>query len=154
MVNRRIMLIGPTGCGKTTLANILNTYEGPLRKTQDMMFGEHTIDVPGSYLENPWMYRHLISAAQNHAGHILVLVDQSAPRDIGSPGFARVFNCPVAGVVTKCDLNPENESHSFNQLERLGVERPYFKVTAADVNKMATGLEELKTYLAESGGIQ
>ncbi len=144
------MLMGPTGCGKTTLANILNDYKGPLRKTQDMIFGEHTIDVPGSYIENPWMYRHLISAAQNHAGHILVLADPSGGAEVCSPGFARVFTCPVSGVATKNDQASEREDGCFKILERLGVDPPFFKISA----KTGTGIQELKTYLSEKGLIQ
>lgn len=115
-----------------------------------MIFGKHTIDVPGSYIENPWMYRHLISAAQNHAAHILVLADQSrcTGTDACAPKFAKVFTCPVTGVVTKSDLNPENEARCFTQLERLGVQPPYFKVS------WGKGMGKLKTYLSESGGIQ
>lgn len=94
MRKKRIMVIGPTNCGKTTLVNALNDYNGPLRKTQDIIYGKNTIDVPGSYVENTWMYKHLIATAQD-ASHILILVDQSKCVDVYSPGFAKAFKCPV-----------------------------------------------------------
>ena len=139
------MVIGSGKSGKTSLVNAINDYHGPLRRTQDMIFGKYTIDVPGAYLENPWMYKHLISAAQNNAGHVLILVDQSNVTEIYSPGFAKVFRCPVTGVITKADMNPENKGVCKRQLKTIGVEPPYFSVSM----KTGEGLEELKDHLRE-----
>ena len=140
---RRVMVIGTGKSGKTALVDAINGEKRPPRKTQDMIFGKYTIDVPGAYLENPWMYKHLISAAQNNAGHILILVDQSNPVDKYSHGFAKVFRYPVTGVITKCDLHPENEGICRKQLKYIGVEEPYFRVSV----KTGEGIEELKEYV-------
>ena len=61
MRKKRIMVIGPKGCGKTTLVNSINDYDGPLRRTQDTIYGRETIDVPSAYIENAWMYKHMIA---------------------------------------------------------------------------------------------
>ena len=50
-MKKKIMIIGPRQVGKSTLANLLNHTDKPLRKTQDAIFGEKTIDVPAAYLE-------------------------------------------------------------------------------------------------------
>jgi ethanolamine utilization protein EutP len=142
MRKKRVMVIGPTHCGKTTLINILNDYDGPLRKTQDMIYGKNTIDVPGSYIENPWMYKHLIAAAQD-ASHVLILVDQSRYDNIYSPGFAKAFRCPVVGVITKIDLMPENEDLCLRQLTHIGVPEPYYKISVPT----GIGIDALKEYL-------
>lgn len=133
------MVIGPTGCGKTTLVNLLNNYSGPLRKTQNIIYGEKTMDVPGSYIENAWMYKHLIAAAQD-ASHVLILVDQSKCHDVYSPGFAKAFTCPVIGVVSKCDLAPENQVLALQKLKNLGIKEPYYKISVPN----GTGIEALK----------
>lgn len=143
MKKKRVMVIGPTHCGKTTLVNELNEYDGPLRKTQDTIYGEKTIDVPSSYVAIPWMYKHLIATAQNAASHILLLVDQSNPIEVYSPGFAKIFNCPVIGVISKCDLKPENESVCLKQLKHIGVSEPYFKISVPE----RIGIEALKAFL-------
>lgn len=122
------MVIGPTNCGKTTLVNALNDYDGPLRKTQDIIYGKNTIDVPGSYIENTWMYKHIIAAAQD-ASHVLILVDQSRCINVYSPGFAKAFRCPVIGVITKSDLMIENEDLCFRQLKEIGILEPYYKIS-------------------------
>ena len=142
MRRKRIMVIGPTGCGKTSLVNALNKYEGPLRRTQNLIYGENTIDVPGSYIENAWMYKHLISAAQD-ASHVLILVDPTDAGDVYSPGFAKTFRCPVIGVITKCDLQPSNEDAAVKKLKRLGIEEPYYRISVPDGTGMAALKERL-----------
>lgn len=134
--------MGPTNCGKTTLVNALNDYDGPLRKTQDIIYGKNTIDVPGSYIENPWMYKHLIAAAQD-ASHVLILIDQSRCAHVYSPGFAKAFRCPVIGVITKIDLVTENEEWCFQQLKQVGISEPYYRISALK----GTGMEALKEFL-------
>jgi ethanolamine utilization protein EutP len=142
MRKKRIMVIGPTHCGKTTLVNILNDYDGPLRKTQDMIYGVNTIDVPGSYIEIPWMYKHLIAAAQD-ASIVLILVDQSKYSNIYSPGFAKAFRCPVIGVIIKSDLMPENQELCLKQLKHIGVSEPYYNISISS----GVGVADLKQYL-------
>lgn len=142
MRKKRVMVIGPANCGKTTLVNALNDYDGKLRKTQDIIYGLNTMDVPGSYIENAWMYKHIISAAQD-ASHILILVDQSKNVDFYSPGFAKVFSCPVIGIITKCDLMKENECKCIKQLKKMGIEEPYFKIDFSS----GEGISALKEYL-------
>lgn len=142
MRKKRIMVIGPTKCGKTTLVNMLNDYDGPLRKTQDIIYGKNTIDVPGSYIENPWMYKHLIAAAQD-ASHVLILVDQSRNTNVYSPGFAKAFRCPVIGVITKIDLMVENEDLCLRQLKQIGIHAPYYKISGPS----GVGMVDLKEYL-------
>ncbi len=142
MRKKRVMVIGPTKCGKTTLVNTLNDYHGPLRKTQDIIYGKNTIDVPGSYIENPWMYKHIIAASQD-ASHVLILVDQSRCINVYSPGFAKAFRCPVIGVITKSDLMPENEDYCLKKLSQIGVLEPYHKISVTT----GVGMAALKEYL-------
>ncbi len=146
MRKKRIMVIGPSRCGKTTLVNALNNYDGKLRRTQDMIYGPNTIDVPGSYIENTWMYKHIIAAAQD-ASHVLILVDQSRCTEVYSHGFAKAFRCPVIGVITKSDLMPENEELCLRQLKMIGVTEPYFHISFPT----GTGIDALKEYLFETG---
>ncbi len=131
---------------QTTLVNALNDYDGPLRRTPDLIYGKNTIDVPGSYIENAWMYKHIIAAAQD-ASCVLILVDQSNCTEIYSHGFAKSFRCPVIGVITKCDLMPKNKEKCEMQLKKIGVSEPYFNISF----EMGTGIDALKKYLFEKG---
>lgn len=144
MKKKRIMVIGPKGCGKTTLVNWINGYEGPLRRTQDTIYGEKTIDVPSAYIENAWMYKHMIALAQD-AWCMLLLVDQSRPVEVYSHGFAKAFRCPVIGVISKADTAPDNREVCVRQLENIGAVDPYFEISVPG----GIGIEELKRYLTE-----
>lgn len=141
-MKKRIMVIGPTEVGKSTLVNVLNDTDKPLRKTQDVIYGENTMDTPGSYIENASMYRYLIATAQT-ASHVLLLINAFNPIDVYPPRFAQTFTCPVIGVVTKIDLAPENLSLCRQQLQHIGVSEPYFWISL----KNNTGVKALKSYL-------
>ena len=86
MKRKRIMIAGPARSGKSALANFLNGEERPLKRTLDTSYRQRTLEVPSAYLENTWMYQHLIALAQD-AWCILVLVDQENPQPLYSPGF-------------------------------------------------------------------
>lgn len=141
-MKKRIMIIGPTQSGKSTLANILNDSNRLLKKTQDVIYGKNTIDTPGSYIENASMYKYLIATAQS-ASVALILIDQSRVTEVYPPGFAKSFTCPVIGVINKIDLSPENADICVQQLERIGVSKPYFWISLKD----NTGVEALKSFL-------
>ncbi|WP_094607000.1 Propanediol utilization protein PduV [Sporomusa silvacetica DSM 10669] len=141
-MKKRIMIVGPSHSGKSILANVLNDSARPLKKTQDVIYGKNTIDTPGSYIENAYMYKYLIATAQS-ASQILMLVDQSRLIEVYPPGFAKSFTCPVTGVITKIDLAPENVNLAIKQLKRIGVFEPYFWISLQD----NTGVEALKNYL-------
>jgi Ethanolamine utilization protein len=145
MRRKRIMVIGPTNCGKSTLVKELNDSTSPVRKTQDIIYAKNTIDIPGAYLESAWMYQHIIAAAQD-ASHVLIMIDQSKCTEVYSPGFAKVFGCPVVGVINKCDLVPENEEFCMQQLKRIGVREPYYRISCLN----GTGIPLLKNYLFET----
>jgi len=141
-MKKRIMIIGPSLSGKSTLANVLNDSARPLKKTQDVIYGRNTIDTPGSYIENVYMYKYLIATAQA-ASQLLILIDQSRLIEVYPPGFAKAFTCPVIGVITKIDCAPRNVNLCIQQLKRIGVSEPYFGISLKD----NAGVEALKNYL-------
>ena len=148
MHHKRVMLIGATGCGKTTLANIINGEKKTKeRNTQDVRYGKYTIDIPGAYLEFPDMYDHIISLAQNDAYIIIFMVDQKRAPEVYPPGFAKMFNCPVAGVISKSDTKSDNKRRCIRQLELAGVDKPYFCANLKD----GTGTGDIMEYLDKIG---
>ena len=142
MRKKRIMIIGPGGSGKTALAAAINGLDGPVKRTQNMVYGEKTLDVPGVYLESPWMHKHIIAAAQD-ASHVLMLVDQSSCRESYPPGFAKAFRVPVIGVITGNGKKPENDGWCIRQLKKAGISTPCIHINLSD----RTGIDELKQIL-------
>ena len=147
MMRKRILVIGPEGSGKTSICQYLEGRDKRPVKTAEVVFGRKTIDTSGAYVDNPSLVQHLISLALNHAGSILMVVDASAPDEKYSPGFARIFNCRVWGVATKC--NHQNRSRADIRLVRLGVEPPWFYI-----GEGKNGMEELKKHLTLNGELK
>ena len=133
-MKKKIMIIGPRQVGKSTLANLLNHTDKPLRKTQDAIFGEKTIDVPAAYLENTMMYKYIIALAQL-ASHVVMLVDQSMPTE--------VFRCPTTGVIMKSDLKSENYIKCVDILKRIGLQPPFFPISKNNMEE----IDKLEKYL-------
>ncbi|WP_409422920.1 EutP/PduV family microcompartment system protein [Pseudaeromonas sp. ZJS20] len=109
---KRLMLIGQSQSGKTTLVQCLQELPLHYHKTQALDYGDLAIDTPGEYLENRCLYSALITTSYD--ADVVALV-QSAAAD-GSrfaPLFACAFNKPVIGIITKAD-----QSSGPQQLER------------------------------------
>lgn len=143
MRKKRIMIIGAGGSGKTSLANVINDIDEPARRTQNMVYGKRTLDVPGVYLESPWMHKHIIASAQD-ASHVLMLVDQSSCRESYPPGFAKAFRVPVIGVITRSGEKPENDGWCIRQLRKTGVTEPYHHINLRDQTGLSDLVEAIK----------
>ena len=125
------MVVGPSRSGKTTIVNYLNNYNGPLKRTADVIYGENTMDIPSSYIENTGMYKHIIALAQD------------ASKIVYSDGFGLSFNNEIIGVINKVDNDFNNLEKCKKQLKRIGVKEPYFLISKND----EVGIKELKEYL-------
>lgn len=85
---QRMMLIGPSQCGKTSLTQCLRGENIHYQKTQAIVWSPTTIDTPGEYLETEASTVHCWSAPakqtlsrwclmRTHRGH---LFRQALPR--------------------------------------------------------------------------
>lgn len=125
MRKKRIMIMGGSGCGKTTLAAFLEPEPFPVRKTPHMVYRSCTLDTPSAYLESPCMRSHLIAAAQD-ASCVLMLVDAAAARCVYPPGFAKAFRVPVFGIVTKYGHHSDRIPAAEAQLRQIGIAGPFY----------------------------
>lgn len=105
---KKIILIGKTGSGKTTLCQQLHGQVMEYRKTQAIDIYDHAIDTPGEYIENRFYYRALIVTAAD-ADVIGLVQDCTETDSFFPPSFGSVFSKPVIGIVTKKDCAKSSE---------------------------------------------
>ena len=83
---KRLMLIGPSQCGKTSLTQVLRGETLRYQKTQAIVWTPAAIDTPGEYLENRCLYSALLTSACE-ADVIALVLNADAPWSPFSPGF-------------------------------------------------------------------
>ncbi len=142
---KKVMLIGSSTCGKTTLCQRLNGMKIEYQKTQTIGVINNTIDTPGEYLENRQLYKGIIVTASD-SDQILFLQDATDERFRFSPGQAAFFSVPVAGVVSKIDIATKQQiDDAVELLELAGCEKIF--LTSAVTGE---GAQELLDFLNES----
>ncbi|MEL7565344.1 MAG: EutP/PduV family microcompartment system protein [Dehalobacterium sp.] len=138
----RLMIIGPSGAGKTTLSRALTGSKGKVQKTQMIDFVDRYIDTPGEYLEIPRFYKALFVTSQQ-ADIVIMVVPADKYRIYIPEGLAQAFPRPVIGVINKIDLAGADIHAAAGVLNRTGVKEPYFHILAST----GQGLSRLKSYL-------
>lgn len=139
---KKVMLIGSSTCGKTTLCQRLNGMKIEYQKTQTIGVINNTIDTPGEYLENRQLYKGIIVTAAD-SDLILFLQDATDERFRFSPGQAAFFSVPVAGVVSKIDIATEQQiNDAVELLELAGCERIFLTSSVT-----GEGTQELLDFL-------
>lgn len=139
---KKLILIGRTGCGKTTLTQVLHDQNIDYKKTQAIEYSKNIIDTPGEYIENRALYRALIVSSAD-CDVIALLQDCTEEQSIFPPNFAAIFAKPVIGIITKTDLcNDESYKKAENFLITAGVKN-IFKTSSFNKN----GINEIKYIL-------
>lgn len=96
------------------------------------------IDCPGEYLQMPTYHRVLIDAA-NRVQEIWALQDATNRRFTFPPNFAKVFNKPVIGIVTKIDRSDSVIEAAEKALRQAGCTQLIYHISA----KEGQGMEPL-----------
>ncbi|MGK9172847.1 propanediol utilization protein PduV [Yokenella regensburgei] len=111
---KRMMLIGPSQCGKTSLTQRLRGEAIRYQKTQAIVWSPETIDTPGEYLENRCLYSALLTSACE-ADIVALVLNADARWCPFSPGFTLPMNRPTIGIVTKADLAGKDQTDLAGQ---------------------------------------
>lgn len=142
---KKVIFIGKTGSGKTTLCQSIDNEELRYKKTQSVEIYNSSIDTPGEYLENRFYYKALIVTSAD-ADLIAVVYDCTNEESYIPPGFASMFMKEVIGIITKVDLAESG----------LDIERAEERLNMAGITKifkvntlLGTGVKELIEYIGE-----
>ncbi|MGL4725728.1 MAG: propanediol utilization protein PduV [Scandinavium sp.] len=139
---KRIMLIGPSQCGKTSLTQCFRGEALHYQKTQAIAWSPESIDTPGEYLENRRLYSALLASACE-ADVIALVLNADAVSSPFSPGFIEPMNRPAIGIVTKADIAaPQQIAKVEDWLKQAGAQTVF--ITSAATH---AGLKEISAFL-------
>ncbi|MCO7124449.1 EutP/PduV family microcompartment system protein [Sporolactobacillus shoreicorticis] len=149
----KVIFIGKTGCGKTTLTQAMNAIDVSYHKTQQVMLFNDSIDTPGEFLESQLLFNHLVSAAAE--AKMICFVQSAKAEDLTNffpPLFSSRFpGKQIIGVVTKIDLAGSDQIAKAEQLLRLAGASRIFRTSVMT----GTGLEDLFGWFETEGiGVQ
>lgn len=141
-VNKKIILIGRTRAGKTTLCQYLNQEELVYRKTQTVhVVNGSMIDTPGEYLERTG-YRGALMVTSADADVVVFVQDATEDGTCFPPAYAGSFSKPSIGIITKSDIATEKQLETAKKhLEMAGV-KDIFVTSSVKGN----GFEEVFRY--------
>ena len=140
---KRFMVMGKTGCGKTSLLQRVCGQEMIYQKTQTVESFAGSIDTPGEYLERKGLFSALIVTAAD-CDELLLLQAVDDPDSSFPPGINACFDRDITGVVTKIDLPCGEDAvmQAAQCLRQAGARRIYY-VSA----KTGAGLASLRAYM-------
>lgn len=137
----KLILLGRSGAGKTTLTQALMEEDIHYAKTQDVKNGGFLIDTPGEYIQE----RHLGGAVAvfiYEADIVGLLMSADEPYSLYSPNSTSMCNRYVIGIVTGIDKEKANVPRVTNWLKLAGVERIFYLSSFT-----GEGVKELKDFL-------
>lgn len=138
---KRIILIGRSEAGKTTLKQVLRGEAITYAKTQSVNYYDIIVDTPGEYIQT----KHLggaLAVYSYEADVVGLLASATEPFSLYGPCIAATAMRPVIGIVTKCDEENANVEMAYGWLKEAGCD-PIFCVDSVT----RRGISEILDYL-------
>ena len=125
---RRLVLIGRSECGKTTLKQVLRGEKITYEKTQYVSQYDVLIDMPGEYAENLDL-AHAIAIYTSESDVVGICISATEPYSLYPPNVTPYANRDIVGIVTKIDHWAADVDQATRWLELTGC-KTIFKVSA------------------------
>ncbi len=136
---KKLILMGRSGAGKTTLTQALKGEQVEYKKTQYIDYEDFLIDTPGEYAENHDLGAALCLYAYE-ADVVALLIAADDEYSLFPPNITCMVNRDVIGVVTK--KNKGNPERAERWLRLSGCKTVFFVDS-----KTKEGTEEILKYL-------
>lgn len=138
---QRVMLVGETGAGKSSLIRALSGENFISRNAMSVEYCGRFVNTPGAFLENRRFYRALISTSAD-CGIVLLVQDACRISSLFPPQFVTAFNRKTVGVISKIDASEAKIQRAERFLQNAGV-KDIVQVSAAH----GEGLDVLRDLL-------
>lgn len=140
---RKLILMGRSEAGKTTLTQALRGEEIRYYKTQDVHHYDSVIDTPGEYAQSHRLGKAL-ALYTYEADVVGILVAANEPYSLFPPNVTCQANRECIGIVTKIDLPNANVELADRWLEIAGCKKIFH------VNSLkGVGVPEILDYLKQ-----
>lgn len=144
---KKIILVGRSECGKTTLRQALKGNTIQYHKTQYINHFDVVIDTPGEYAENGPLGRALALYAYE-ADVIGMLISAEEPYSLYPPCSTAISCRPTIGIVTQIDAPYANKERAAEWLRLAGCKEIFFVSSYT-----GEGIWQLLEYLSEPGDV-
>ena len=142
---RKIILIGRSGAGKTTLTQALKGEEIHYHKTQYVNYSSCIIDTPGEYAQTHEL-GYALALYSYEADVVGLLLSAEEPYSLYPPNITCMVNREVIGIITHTDSPKARVDRAERWLRLSGCRQLFY------VNSLAgEGVGKILDYLREEG---
>lgn len=138
---KKLILVGRSECGKTTLKQALKGQKLTYEKTQAVDYTDMVIDTPGEYIQDKMLGGAL--AVYSYEADVIGLVIQATDQySLFPPNVASMATRDVVGIVTQIDKEDANVPQADAWLKLAGCQK-IFHISSYT----GEGVQELLDYL-------
>ena len=144
---RKIVLMGRSEAGKTTLTQALKGEKIEYHKTQYVNNFDVIIDTPGEYAQTKGL-GHALALYTYEADVVGLILSSTEQYSLYPPCVTPMANREVVGIVTKIDVEGGDPQRAERWLRLAGCKKIFFVDSKHNV-----GVTELLEYLREEGDV-
>lgn len=144
---RKIVLIGRSEAGKTTLTQALRGEKIHYHKTQYVNHFDVIVDTPGEYAQTKGL-GHALALYAYESDVVGLLVSAIEPYCLFPPCSTCMANREVVGIVTKINHPEANSARAESWLRLAGCKKIFYVDS-----KKSEGVAEILEYLREEGDV-
>ena len=140
---KKIILIGRSGAGKTTLTQALKGEEIKYHKTQYVNYFECIIDTPGEYAQTHEL-GYALAPYSYEADVVGLLLSATEPYSLYPPNITCMVNREVVGIVTQINEPKADPERAARWLRLSGCKKIFYVDST-----VGTGVPDILSYLRE-----